>query len=95
MIISVITVSYNCATTIGDTVRSDASQTHLDMEHLVIDGLFTDDTVKVAEANRHLNLVFSSEKDSGIYGATNQGRTRATGNVIGFLNADFLRMLRY
>lgn len=88
MKISVITVSYNSATTIADTVRSVAGQMHPDIEHLVIDGLSTDDTVKVVEANRHLNLVLSSEKDAGIYDAMNKGLTRATGEVIGFLNAD-------
>jgi glycosyltransferase involved in cell wall biosynthesis len=36
--ISVITVSYNSPTTIGNTVRSVAGQLHLDIEHLVSDG---------------------------------------------------------
>ena len=88
MKISVITVSYNCATTVADTVRSVASQTHPDTEHLVIDGLSTDDTVKVVEANRHPNLVLTSEQDAGIYDAMNKGLTRAIGEIIGFLNAD-------
>jgi glycosyltransferase involved in cell wall biosynthesis len=86
--ISVITVSYNSADTIADTVRSVASQSHTDIEHLVIDGLSIDDTVKVVEVNRHPNLVLSSEPDMGIYDAMNKGLTRATGEVIGFLNAD-------
>lgn len=88
MKISVITVSYNSATTIADTVHSVASQTHTDIEHLVIDGLSIDDTVKVVKANRHPNLVLSSEKDTGIYDAMNKGLDRATGDIIGFLNAD-------
>jgi glycosyltransferase involved in cell wall biosynthesis len=86
--ISVITVSYNSAATIADTVRSVACQSHNDIEHLVIDGLSTDDTVKVVEANRHSNLALSSEPDMGIYDAMNKGLTRATGEIIGFLNAD-------
>lgn len=88
MKISVITVSYNTAATIADTVRSVAIQMHPDIEHLVIDGLSTDGTVKVVEANRHPNLVLSSEPDMGIYDAMNKGLTRATGEIIGFLNAD-------
>ena len=86
--ISVITVSYNSAATIADTVRSVASQTHPDIEHLVIDGRSADDTVRVVEAHRHPNLVLSSEPDKGIYDAMNKGLSRATGEVIGFLNAD-------
>lgn len=88
MKVSVITVSYNSAATIADTVRSVASQTHPDIEHLVIDGRSTDDTVQVVEAHRHPNLVLSSEPDKGIYDAMNKGLSRATGEVIGFLNAD-------
>ncbi len=88
MKISVITVSYNSAATIADTVHSVASQKHTDIEHLVIDGLSIDDTVKVVKANRHPNLVLSSEKDMGIYDAMNKGLDRATGDIIGFLNAD-------
>jgi len=88
MKISVITVSYNSAATIADTVRSVASQSHTDIEHLVIDGLSIDDTVKVIEANWHPCLVLSSEPDMGIYDAMNKGLTRATGEIIGFLNAD-------
>jgi glycosyltransferase involved in cell wall biosynthesis len=88
MKISIITVSYNCAATIADTICSVASQSHTDIEHLVIDGLSTDDTIKVIEANRHPNILVSSEPDMGIYDAMNKGLTRATGEIIGFLNAD-------
>ena len=88
MKISIITVSYNSAATIVDTIRSVASQSHTDIEHLIIDGLSTDDTVKVVEANRHPNLVLSTELDMGIYDAMNKGVQRATGEVIGILNSD-------
>lgn len=90
MKITVITVSYNSATTIADTVSSVASQTYPDIEHLVIDGSSTDDTIRVVQANLHPNLVLSSEPDAGIYDAMNKGLTRATGEIIGFLNADDL-----
>lgn len=69
-------------------MRSVASQTHPDIEHLVIDGRSIDDTVQVVEAYRHPNLVLTSEPDKGIYDAMNKGLRRATGEVIGFLNAD-------
>lgn len=88
MRVSVITVSFNSESTIADTIRSVASQMFPDIEHLVIDGLSNDDTVNVVEANRHPNLVLTSEPDAGIYDAMNKGLTRATGDIIGFLNAD-------
>lgn len=88
MKISVITVCYNTAETIADTVRSVVSQKHPDIEHMVIDGWSTDETVQVVEAYKHPNLVLTSEPDKGIYDAMNKGLSRATGDVIGFLNAD-------
>jgi glycosyltransferase involved in cell wall biosynthesis len=86
--ITVITVAYNSASTIADTVRSVASQTYSDIEHLVIDGQSTDGTVQVVEAHRHPRLVLSSEPDSGIYDAMNKGLDRASGDIVCFLNAD-------
>jgi len=88
--ITVITVAYNSASTIADTVRSVATQTHPDIEHLVIDGKSTDATVEVVEANRHPSLVLSSEPDKGIYDAMNKGLDRASGDIVCFLNADDL-----
>lgn len=88
MKISVITVSYNSAATIADTVSSVANQTYQNIEHLVVDGKSTDATLQVVQAHQHPNLVVSSEPDSGIYDAMNKGLRRATGEIVGFLNAD-------
>ena len=65
-----------------------ASQTHSDIEHLVIDGQSTDATVQVVEAHRHPCLLLSSEPDKGIYDAMNKGLDRASGDIICFLNSD-------
>lgn len=88
MKISVITVSYNCADTIADTIRSVACQTYHAVEHLIIDGHSKDATVTVVEAHRHENLILISEADKGIYDAMNKGIAMATGDIICFLNAD-------
>lgn len=88
MKISIITVSYNSAATIANTIKSVAGQNYDDIEHLIVDGLSTDDTVKVVEANRHPNLTLSTEPDKGIYDAMNKGVQRATGEIIGILNSD-------
>lgn len=86
--ISVITVCRNNASTIGDCLRSVASQTHRNVEHLVIDGASADDTMEIVEAMSRQQLLAVSEPDEGIYDAMNKGISRATGEVIGFLNAD-------
>lgn len=88
MKISVITVAYNAAATIADTCNSVAAQTGADIEHIVIDGASTDDTAVVVAANARPGHVFVSEPDSGLYDAMNKGAALATGDLIGFLNAD-------
>ena len=88
MKLSIITVSYNSAATIGDTLRSVAAQTHPDIEHIVVDGDSTDATLDVVRAEgRHLARVLS-EPDRGIYDAMNKGLRLASGDFVGFLNAD-------
>lgn len=88
MKISVITVAYNSATTIAETLRSVASQHHGDIEHIVIDGGSSDTTREViAREGTHVAR-FVSEPDRGIYDAMNKGVAAATGDIVGFLNAD-------
>lgn len=88
MKISIITVSYNSGATIADTLRSVAQQTHPDIEHIIIDGGSKDDTLAQIETHgRHLSRVVS-EPDRGIYDAMNKGLALASGEFVGFLNAD-------
>ena len=88
MKISVITVCYNSAATIEDTLQSVARQTHPDVEHIVVDGDSTDGTWEILERYRHRISKIVSEPDLGVYDAMNKGLRLATGDVIGFLNAD-------
>jgi len=88
MKISIITVVYNNVTTIEDTLLSVASQTHPDIEHVVVDGVSTDGTLAVIKRHQDKIATFISEPDRGIYDAMNKGIGMATGEVLGFLNAD-------
>ena len=92
MKISVITVSYNCSDSIGQTISSVREQQCGDIEHIIIDGASTDGTVDVIRAKvrqrEGLQVVVVSEKDGGVYDAMNKGLSLATGAVVGFLNAD-------
>ena len=90
MRVSIITVARNAAATIGDTLRSVAAQSHGDIEHLVIDGASTDATAAIVAAEATPHTRFVSEPDGGLYDAMNKGIARATGSLIGFLNADDL-----
>ena len=88
MKVSVITVCRNAASTIVDTLHSVASQDYPNIEHLVIDGASTDQTVATVERSMPSITRLYSEPDRGIYDAMNKGVRLATGDVIGFLNAD-------
>jgi glycosyltransferase involved in cell wall biosynthesis len=88
MKISVITVCYNSAATIADTLRSVAAQDYRDIEHIVIDGASKDGTADLVRAHTGHVVRLVSEPDKGIYDAMNKGLALATGDVVGFLNAD-------
>ena len=88
MKISVITVCFNSATTIVDTLRSVAQQTYPNVEHVISDGGSRDKTVELANSLIRSGGIVRSESDKGIYDAMNKGLRLATGDIIGFLNAD-------
>jgi len=88
MKISVITVCFNSAATIVDTLKSVELQTHDLIEHIVVDGASRDATVGLVRNNGPRVARLSSEPDTGIYDAMNKGLAMATGDMVGFLNAD-------
>lgn len=87
MKVSIITATYNSASTVTDTLRSVASQNYDDIEHVIVDGLSKDNTLTIVNAFDHISKV-KSEKDSGIYDAMNKGISICTGEIIGILNSD-------
>lgn len=88
MKISVITVVFNGEATIEDTILSVHSQDNKDVEHIVVDGGSTDRTLEVIAKHRDKIDAVVSEPDAGIYDAMNKGLALATGDIVGFLNAD-------
>ena len=88
MKLSLITVALNCAETIAETLSSVAVQSLPPFEHIVIDGASTDATVAIVKSRGTSATRLISEPDRGIYDAMNKGIGVATGDVIGFLNAD-------
>lgn len=84
-LISVITITYNAASTLPATLASVEAQTFADFEYLVIDGASRDDTVALASACPRAKVI--SEPDRGLYDAMNKGLHRASGRYVIFLNA--------
>lgn len=86
--ISVITVCFNSAATIRQTIESVLSQRYSAVEHVVVDGHSTDKTVSIIrEYGDRLGKVVS-EPDNGLYDAMNKGVHLASGDIIGILNSD-------
>lgn len=88
MKISIITVCFNSAKTIRDTIESVKSQGYKNIEYIIIDGKSSDNTLDIVNEYTEVVDVIISEKDSGIYDAMNKGIIAATGDVVGILNSD-------
>jgi len=88
--ISIITVCYNSAAFIRDTLESVTTQTYKDIEYIVIDGASTDATFDIVSEYRDKITHMISEPDHGLYDAINKGIKLASGDFIGILNSDDL-----
>jgi glycosyltransferase involved in cell wall biosynthesis len=86
--ISIITVTLNSASTISDCLASVKIQKYNHIEHIIVDGSSTDQTLSLLKSNIAQIAVLISEPDKGIYDAMNKGLKIATGEIIGFLNSD-------
>lgn len=89
-LISVVTATWNCASTLPDCLRSASEQSYRNFEHVVVDGGSTDGTLGVLNAHSGQIAQMVSERDRGIYDALNKGIAMSRGEVIGFLHADDL-----
>lgn len=87
MKVSIITATYNSAATVKETLLSIESQSYPDIQHLVIDGNSSDETLSIVSQFNHVAKVLS-EPDQGIYDAMNKGIRLADGDIIGILNSD-------
>lgn len=84
---SIITVTYNAASTLPATLASVKEQTCDLFEHIIMDGVSTDRTLKLAiDAGIPQARIFSSP-DKGIYDAMNKAMEVAKGDYLIFLNA--------
>ncbi|MBK7372369.1 MAG: glycosyltransferase [Saprospiraceae bacterium] len=87
MKISIITPTFNSAGTIKDTLQSIATQSYKEVEHIIVDGMSTDNTLNIASTFPHVSKIIS-EPDLGIFDAMNKGIRSSTGDIVGILNSD-------
>lgn len=84
--ISIITPSYNQGRFIEQTIQSVLNQDYKNIEHIIVDGKSTDNTVDIFKKYPHLKWV--SEPDKGQSDALNKALAMATGDIIGWINSD-------
>ena len=88
--VSVITVCFNSEKTIERTIKSVIGQTYSNIEYIIVDGASTDSTVDIVNEyiEQGYSIIFSSEKDNGIYDAMNKGILKSSGEIISIINSD-------
>jgi glycosyltransferase len=88
MKVSIVTVTYNSAETIEDTIKSVLNQDYNNIEYIIIDGVSKDNTLEIVNKYKDKIALIVSEKDKGIYDAIAKGIDKATGEVVVALNSD-------
>jgi glycosyltransferase involved in cell wall biosynthesis len=86
-IITVVTVVYNGAEFLEDTIKSVIEQTYDNVEYIIVDGGSTDGTVDIVRKYEHAIDYWVSEPDKGIYNAMNKGIDLGGGDWVNFMNA--------
>lgn len=86
--ITIITVVYNGAVTIEQTISSVVNQIYPNIEFIIVDGGSTDGTVEIIQRYSKKISKWISEPDNGIYDAMNKGVALATGEYVEIIGAD-------
>jgi len=88
-LVSIITTSFNQCEFIEDAILSVKNQSYPNIEHIIIDGQSTDNTLEVIKKYEGTyNMWWISEPDSGPVEATNKGFRKAGGDILGQLPTD-------
>jgi len=86
--ISIITVVFNAVNTIEQTINSVINQQYGNVEYIIIDAGSNDGTLDIIKKYEDKIDYWVSEPDYGLYHAMNKGIEKATGDIIGMINAD-------
>lgn len=85
--VSVIIPSYNCARYLGRAIDSAREQTYKDYEIVLVDDGSTDDTKNVVMQYGQ-KVTYLYQQNQGLSAARNQGISKASGELLAYLDAD-------
>lgn len=90
MKISVITPTWNQAEFIEKTIESVVTQTHQDIEYIIVDNCSNDGTEEIIRRymKEYPYIIYIREQDKGQAEAINKGLKRATGDIVCWINSD-------
>lgn len=86
--ISIVTPSFNQSVYLEQSIQSVLSQGYPNLEYIVIDGGSTDGSTDIIRKYNDRITFWISAPDQGQSDALNQGFSRTTGDIIGWLNSD-------
>lgn len=88
-LVSIVTPTYNSSTFIESNIESIISQDYDNIEHIIVDGNSTDETIAILNKfEESYNLKWISEPDTGMYDAIEKGFNMASGEIYAWLNSD-------
>ena len=88
MKVSIITATWNSEATIQTALESLCLQDYPNIEHIVVDGKSSDDTLGLVKKYGLETVKVISETDEGLYYALNKGISLSSGDIVGFLHSD-------
>lgn len=88
MKVSIVTISFNQAKFIEETINSVLDQKGIELEYIVVDAGSTDGSREIIDRYRDRIDKVIFEPDRGPADGLNKGFSHATGDIFGYLNAD-------
>lgn len=90
MKISIVTISFNQGDYLEDCIKSVIEQGYKDLEYIVVDAGSTDQSREIISRYKEKLSSVILEPDEGPADGLNKGFSRASGDILGFINADDL-----
>jgi len=88
-LVSIVTPTFNRAPLLEGTICSVRGQSYPNVEHVVVDGGSSDDTLALLRRYESTyNLRWTSGTDAGMYDAINKGLASTSGDIVAYVNSD-------